>query len=67
MNCIELFAGAGGLALGASNLRIKHEVVLELNPHACNTIRTNQRRGFVPVLDWPLMERQNTTTQVWER
>jgi len=56
MKCVELFAGAGGLALGASNLHFKHEAVVELNPHACNTIRANQRRGFTPVLDWPLME-----------
>jgi DNA (cytosine-5)-methyltransferase 1 len=56
MKCVELFAGAGGLALGASNLRFHHEAVVELNPHACNTIRANQRRGFAPVLDWPLME-----------
>jgi DNA (cytosine-5)-methyltransferase 1 len=56
MKCVELFAGAGGLALGASNLRFKHAAVVELNPQACNTIRANQRRGFAPVMDWPLME-----------
>ena len=56
MKCIELFAGAGGLALGASNLRFEHEAVVELNSHACNTIRANQRRGFTPVMDWPLIE-----------
>lgn len=56
MNCVELFAGAGGLALGASNLNFKHEAVVELNSDACNTIRFNQRRQFGPVLDWPLVE-----------
>jgi len=56
MKCVELFAGAGGLALGASNLRFQHEAVVELNPHACNTIRANKLRGFASVLEWPLME-----------
>jgi DNA (cytosine-5)-methyltransferase 1 len=56
MKCVELFAGAGGLALGASNLCIQHEAVVELNSHACNTIRANQHRGFGPVQDWPLLE-----------
>jgi len=56
MKCVELFAGAGGLALGASNLRFEHEAVVELNAHACNTIRANQHRGFGPVRDWPLLE-----------
>jgi DNA (cytosine-5)-methyltransferase 1 len=57
MNCVELFAGAGGLALGASNLKFKHEAVVELNSDACDTIRFNQRRQFGPVLDWPLFEK----------
>ncbi len=56
MKCVELFAGAGGLALAASNLRFDHQAVVELNPHACNTIRANQRRKFGPVMHWPLME-----------
>jgi DNA (cytosine-5)-methyltransferase 1 len=56
MKCIELFAGAGGLALGASRLGFEHEAVVELNSHACNTIRANQTRKFPPVLDWPLIE-----------
>jgi DNA (cytosine-5)-methyltransferase 1 len=29
---------------------------VELNPHACNTIRANKLRGFASVLEWPLME-----------
>lgn len=56
MNCVELFAGAGGLALGASNLGFEHRAVLELNPHACDTIRANQRQKFEPVMHWPLLE-----------
>ncbi len=51
MRAIELFAGAGGLALGAENAGFAHDVVLEWNPNACNTIRRNNQREIV---SWPL-------------
>ncbi len=53
MKAIELFAGAGGLALGTASAGFKHEAVIEWNRNACNTIRENTRRG---VVDWPLRE-----------
>ncbi len=56
MRCIELFAGAGGLALAASKVGFRHEAVLEFNHDACETIRTNQQRGSPLVRDWPLIE-----------
>ena len=56
MNCVELFAGAGGLALAASGADFEHEAVIEYNHDACETIRANQRRGFRLVQDWPLIE-----------
>ncbi len=56
MTSVELFAGAGGLALGISNAGFKHEAVVEIDHHACNTIRANQERGLQPVADWPLFE-----------
>ena len=56
LRCVELFAGAGGLALAASNAGFEHDVVLEYNHDACETIRSNQRRGFEVVRHWPLIE-----------
>lgn len=54
--CVELFAGAGGLALAASQTGFEHAAVLEFNHNACETIRANQRRGNTTVRDWPLIE-----------
>ena len=66
--CVELFAGAGGLAIAASNAGFEHDAVLEYNHDACETIRANQRRGFEIVRHWPLIEgdvhHQDFTT--WE-
>jgi DNA (cytosine-5)-methyltransferase 1 len=53
---IELFAGAGGLAIASSNAGFNHDAVLEYNHDACETIRFNQRRGFDLVRHWPLIE-----------
>jgi DNA (cytosine-5)-methyltransferase 1 len=41
-NSIELFAGAGGLALGLEQAGIKHSLLNELDKWACNTLRTNR-------------------------
>ncbi|HEU5116448.1 MAG TPA: DNA cytosine methyltransferase [Isosphaeraceae bacterium] len=51
MRSIELFAGAGGMALGISASGFKHEAVVEWNKDACGTITENNRRG---VVQWPL-------------
>src|SRR5262245_8387066 len=53
MRSIELFAGAGGLALGTSYAGFRHEAVIEWDQDACNTICENQRRGLMPAADWP--------------
>ena len=46
MNSIELFAGAGGLALATANAGFHHKAVLEWNPNACSTLRQNQTDGL---------------------
>lgn len=54
INSIELFAGAGGLALGFSSQNdLIHRAVVEWNSHACNTIRTNKTANVAPIAHWP--------------
>lgn len=50
---IELFAGAGGLALGFSGNDVQHRAVVEWNAHACDTLRNNKARRVEPVSHWP--------------
>jgi DNA (cytosine-5)-methyltransferase 1 len=42
---VELFAGAGGLAMGVSMAGFKHAALIELDHDACETLRHNQRKG----------------------
>ncbi len=56
MRSVELFAGAGGLAMGISDAGFTHEAVVEWDRWACDTIRENQRLGVEPVVNWPLHE-----------
>lgn len=56
MRSVELFAGAGGLALGISQAGFSHEAVVEWDHNACETIRTNQALDIAHVKDWPLRE-----------
>ncbi|NHZ83151.1 DNA (cytosine-5-)-methyltransferase [Massilia sp. CCM 8695] len=53
LQSIELFAGAGGLALGFSEHGVAHQAVVEWNSHACQTIRRNQSANVEPVSHWP--------------
>jgi len=56
MRSVELFAGAGGLAMGLADAGYDHAVVIERNRWACDTIRENKRRNHRLVADWPLVE-----------
>lgn len=56
MRAVELFAGAGGLAMGASLAGFTPEAVIEWDKWACDTIRENQQRQSPLVCDWPLHE-----------
>lgn len=53
INSIELFAGAGGLALGFSSQHVEHKAIVEWNSHACNTIRINKQSNVNPIAHWP--------------
>ena len=46
---IELFAGAGGTAIGMENAGIEHILLNEYDKHACETLRTNRP-------DWNVVE-----------
>lgn len=56
MRSVELFAGAGGLAMGMANAGFHHAAVIEWNSNACETFRENQRRPTHLVEEWPLHE-----------
>ncbi|MEB5967340.1 DNA cytosine methyltransferase [Comamonas testosteroni] len=56
MRAVELFAGAGGLAMGVSLAGFKSEAVVEWDKWACDTVRENQRRDYPLVSSWPLHE-----------
>jgi DNA (cytosine-5)-methyltransferase 1 len=54
MRSVELFTGAGGLALGIENAGFAHDTVVERDADCCDTIRENQSRGFDLVKHWRL-------------
>lgn len=56
LTSIELFAGAGGLAMGATFAGFRSCAVVEWDKWACDTVRQNQARGYPLVADWPLCE-----------
>ena len=56
MRSVELFAGAGGLAIAMSNAGFRHAAVVERNHDACETFRENQRLHLHAVNKWPLYE-----------
>lgn len=56
MRALELFTGAGGLAMGVTLAGFKPVAIVEWDRWACDTIRENQDRGFPLVKDWPLVE-----------
>ncbi len=54
--CVELFAGAGGLALGAAKCGFEHLGVVERDVDCCDNIRHNKEAGTHPISKWPLIE-----------
>jgi DNA (cytosine-5)-methyltransferase 1 len=56
MRSVELFAGAGGLALGCELAGFEPAVTVEWDKWACDTIRQNAARGYNLVADWTVHE-----------
>lgn len=46
LKSVELFAGAGGLALGTHAAGFRHVALIEWDNNACDTMRANKRRGL---------------------
>jgi DNA (cytosine-5)-methyltransferase 1 len=67
MRSIELFAGAGGLAMGISLAGFKHEAIVDWNHNACNTIRQNQSRGVEPVSKWGCVTESDVRKICWSK
>ncbi len=53
MRSIELFTGAGGLALGSQLAGFHHVAVVEKDRDACKTLWLNQQHGLI---DWPIFQ-----------
>ena len=56
MISVELFAGAGGLAMGMSRAGFSHAAVVEWDHESCETFRHNQNLHSKSVSAWPLCE-----------
>ena len=54
MSSIELFSGAGGLALGLEKTGWHHKALIERNEHACSTIHLNESQRHPLAKDWRL-------------
>jgi DNA (cytosine-5)-methyltransferase 1 len=54
LRSVELFTGAGGLALGIEKAGFRHHTVVERDKDCCQTIRENQRNGYPLLEGWHL-------------
>ena len=55
LTSVELFSGGGGLALGVHLAGLRHLRLVEFDPVACETVRANNRSGFLRP-EWPIDE-----------
>ena len=53
LRSIEIFTGAGGLALGAASAGFHHQALVECNRDACDTLRKNVT---IVGTEWPVLE-----------
>lgn len=56
ISCVELFAGVGGMALGATAAKISHLALIERDKRCCETIRYNQTLENSNIKNWNLIE-----------
>lgn len=65
MKCVELYAGAGGLAMGVHLAGFEPLAVVEWDKWACDTIRENGACGYPLVAGWNVHE-GDVRTFDWE-
>ena len=56
LKAVELFVGAGGLALGIARAGFSYVNVIDSNQAACDTLSLNKRRGTAHVKEWPITQ-----------
>lgn len=56
LQSVELFAGAGGLAMGVAMAGFQSRGIVEWDRWACDTVRQNKMRGHPLVEFWPVHE-----------
>jgi len=56
LRSVEIFAGAAGLGLGLAKAGFSHEIIVENDSDACNTIRLNQHQNHPLVEGWRILE-----------
>ena len=56
MRSVELFAGAGGLALATANAGFHHKLVIERDANACRTLRWNKEAQVKYAKEWKIVE-----------
>lgn len=52
LRSVELFSGAGGLALGMAKSGFQHEMLVEFNRDAVNTLLKNHDEGQAQIKNW---------------
>lgn len=56
INSIELFTGAGGLAMGMQLAGCHHRALIEWDKDSCDTLRGNISSGYPPAHDWHVIQ-----------
>ena len=56
VNSIELFTGAGGLAMGMQFAGCHHRALIEWDKDSCDTLRGNIANGYMPAKNWKVIQ-----------
>ena len=56
MRSVELFTGCGGLGLGLARAGFEHDLMVEWNSDAVETVVHNRERGIEHVSQWPIVK-----------